>query len=105
MAKITEQKVGEAALRVLDDSAGGTATIQELKDRIPHHVALSAEDLEPSKTRAGEAMWEQQVRNLVSHRTTEGNIIAEGLADYKPGKLTITNSGRLHVKHGAGKAV
>jgi len=56
-------------------------------------------------TRSGESMWEQQVRNLVSHRTTEGNIIAEGLADYRPGRLTITKAGELHVQHNAGKAI
>jgi hypothetical protein len=44
-------------------------------------------------------MWEQQVRNLVSHRTTDGNIIAEGLADYRRGRLTIPDAGRLHVQH------
>jgi hypothetical protein len=99
MARITEAQIGEAVLEVLDASPNGTATIRSLKERIPHHVNLSAEDLAPSPTRNGEAVWEQQVRNLVSHRTAEGNIIAEGLADYRPGRLTITNAGRLHVQH------
>lgn len=44
-------------------------------------------------------MWEQQVRNLVSHRTTEGNIVAEGYATYAPDTLTITDAGRTHVKN------
>ena len=61
MAKISEHAIGEAALQVLATCPGGTATIQELKDRIPNFVKLSAEDLKTSKTRAGEAMWEQQV--------------------------------------------
>ena len=99
MVKITEHSIGEAALKVLAECIGGTATIQELKDRIPNVVNLSEEDIKPSKTRTGEAMWEQQVRNLVSHRNTEGNIVAEGLAEYQPGRLTITNAGRLHLQH------
>jgi hypothetical protein len=81
MAKISEHAIGEAALEVLASYPGGTATVRTLKERIPNHVNLSAEDFLPSQTRNGEAMWEQQVRNLVSHRATEGNIIAEGLAD------------------------
>ena len=99
MVKISEQKIGEAALKVLAESEGGTATIAHLKERIPNHVNLSEEDLAPSQTRNGEALWEQQVRNLVSHRGAEGNIVAEGLATYDPGRLTITDAGRLHVKH------
>lgn len=99
MPRVNEHQIGEAALEVLATSPGGTATIGALKERIPNHVNLSAEDLAPSQTRSGEAMWEQQVRNLVSHRTTEGNIIAEGLADYRRGRLIITEAGRLHVQH------
>jgi hypothetical protein len=95
MAKVTEQEIGEAALEVLYATPKGTATIREIKERIPHHVNLSAEDLKPSQTRNGEAMWEQQVRNLVSHRKVEGNIIAEGLAEYSPGRLAITDAGKL----------
>jgi hypothetical protein len=99
MTKISEQAIGEAALEALASCPGGTATIGRLKELIPRYVKLSAEDQAPSVTRPGEQMWEQQVRNLVSHRTTEGNIIAEGLADYRPGRLTITDAGRLHVSH------
>jgi hypothetical protein len=101
MVKINEHAIGEAALQALATCQGGMATIGRLKELIPQHVNLSAEDLEPSQTRPGEAMWELQVRNLVSHRDTEGNIIAEGLADYAPGRLTITDAGRLHVQHKA----
>jgi hypothetical protein len=97
MPKISEHAIGEAALEVLALSPGGTATIRELKERIPNHVNLSQEDLKSSQTRNGEQMWEQQVRNLVSHRATEGNIIAEGLATHSPGRLTITQAGQTHV--------
>lgn len=63
---------------------------------------LSDEDRKQSPTRQNEEVWEQQVRNLVSHRTTEGNIICEGLAEYQPDRLTITEAGRLHVEHKKG---
>ena len=42
-------------------------------------------------------MWEQQVRNIVSHRRTAGNIIAEGYATRFPRRLTITEAGRKKV--------
>ena len=99
MTKITENEIGEAVLQILATCDGGKATIQFLKDRIPNHVNLSAEDQKQSPTRPNEQMWEQQVRNLVSHRNAEGNIIAEGLATHNDGSLTITDAGRLHVQH------
>lgn len=99
MAKITEAEIGEAVLRILADSPGGSANMATLKKRIPDFVVLSEEDRKPSDTRNGEEMWEQQVRNLVSHRKVEGNIIAEGLATYEPDRLTITDAGRLYVKN------
>lgn len=99
MPKITEQQIGEAVLKILATSEGGTATIAGLKESIPSHINLSEEDRKQSDTRPAEEMWEQQVRNLISHRTTEGNIVAEGLATYTPGSLTITEAGRQHVAH------
>ena len=99
MPRVNEHQIGEAALQVLDACPDGTATIGTLKERIPNYVNLSAEDLAPSQTRNGEAIWEQQVRNLVSHRNAEGNIIAEGLVEYRRGRLTITEAGRIHVRH------
>lgn len=101
MPKISEQAIGEAALQALANSPGGSATIRRLKELIPQFVNLSDLDQLPSTTRRGEQMWEQQVRNLVSHRTTEGNIIAEGFADYSPGRLKITPAGLAHVQHKA----
>jgi hypothetical protein len=62
-------------------------------------LKLSTGDQEQSVTRPNEEMWEQQVRNLVSHRGTEGNIIAEGLATYTRGSIIITEAGLLHLKH------
>jgi hypothetical protein len=98
MSKITEQEIGQAVLRILADGPGGSATIEQLKKTLPHYVQLSEEDRKPSETRNGEEVWEQQLRNLVSHRTTEGNIICEGYAAYEPGSLTITEAGRNYLR-------
>lgn len=52
--------------------------IAELVAEIPHRITLSAEDLAPSPTRPGEAIWEQQVRNITSHKASPGNFIHDG---------------------------
>jgi hypothetical protein len=99
MAKTSEQAIGEAVLKILSSCPGGTATIRKIKELIPTHINLSSEDCIVSPTRKGEQLWEQQVRNIVSHRKSEGNIICEGLVEYKPGRLTLTDAGFFHVKN------
>ena len=75
----------------------GEATILQLKKRLPSVVNLSQADKKESITRAGEELWEQLVRNIVSHKAAEGNIIAEGLVNRPSrGKLRLTEKGRLH---------
>lgn len=98
--RITEHEVGLAALRIAASKAGGVATLHSLKRELRDYLTLSAEDQAQSETRPNEEMWEQQVRNLVSHRKTQGNIIAEGLADHIPRVgIRLTEAGRLHLKN------
>lgn len=78
MSRVTEDEVAKAAVAVLKASATGRATIQELVREIPNHLALSEEDLKQSETRPNEAIWEQQVRNITSHKGSPGNAIYEG---------------------------
>jgi hypothetical protein len=46
-------------------------------------------DLAPSLTRTGEAIWEQQVRNITSHKKSPGNAIYEGRLVAVPGGLAL----------------
>lgn len=97
MPRITEAHVGKAVLEILVEEPTGSATIARLKKELPKHLTLSDADRADSPTRNGEEVWEQQVRNLVSHRKTPGNIVAEGYAVYTPRRLTITDAGRKKV--------
>jgi hypothetical protein len=102
MAKMRtgEAEIAEAVLRILADSHNGETTIGHLKKRVPDYVALTDGDREMSETRLNEEIWEQIVRNIVSHKKTEGNIIAEGLArSVSRGRLRITDAGLIHVKN------
>ena len=97
MARVTEAEIGEAVLAICANTATGECSIADLKNEIPDHVDLSVEDRAQSTTRPNEEMWEQQVRNLISHRATAGNIICEGLADYTGNAIRITDAGRRHL--------
>jgi hypothetical protein len=78
MSRVTEEEVAAAVEEALIASANRRATIRELIEEIPRYLALSGEDLAPSTTRNGEAIWEQQVRNITSHKASPGNAIYEG---------------------------
>jgi restriction endonuclease Mrr len=97
-ARTGEAEIAEAVLRILDGMPNGEATIAQLKKRIPTEISLTPGDRQQSVTRRNEELWEQLVRNIVSHKNSEGNIVAEGLANTPSrGKLRITAAGRLHV--------
>lgn len=89
MSRVTEEEVAAAAEEALIASAHGRLTIKELIQEIPAYLKLSAEDLAPSPTRPGEALWEQQVRNITSHKASPGNAIHDGRLVAIPGGLAI----------------
>lgn len=94
----TEQEIGLAVLKYLFNLPGGDATIASIKKHLRANFRFTDADREQSETRPNEEMWEQQVRNLVSHRTAEGNIINDGLIAYSPNHLAITEAGESYAK-------
>lgn len=95
----TEVDISEAVLKILAGRANGEATIGHLKKQIPDFIKLTPGDKEQSVTRPNEELWEQLVRNIVSHKASEGNYIAEGyLTAPSRGRLRITDAGRKRVK-------
>lgn len=89
MSRITESEIAEVIVEYLTEKTSGRANIQELVREIPDRVSLSAEDLAPSPTRNNEAIWEQQVRNITSHKKSPGNAIYEGRLISIPGGLAL----------------
>lgn len=73
---------------------GGTATISQIRRALPKHAALTPHDRRVSKTRPGEELWEQQVRNIVCHRDSEGNFVKEGRIRWSPGRLSLPSYGQ-----------
>lgn len=92
---VTETDIAVVALRIMDANPSGTASLATIKHEIPNFLNLSKRDRLQSRTRRNEEIWEQRVRNLISHRAVEGNIFAEGYAVYAEGKpFQITDAGR-----------
>lgn len=102
MARITEAAVGNAVLHILASRPNGRATVRVLKDKIPSYLTLSAEDQIGFDTRTNEEIWEQQVRNLKSHKNTDGNIFHSGfVVSVGRGVWQITDLGRHRIAKAA----
>jgi hypothetical protein len=85
-----ETRFASAVERYLFD-AGGEATIGQIRRNIPFYIKLTALDRRPSRTRPGEEMWEQLVRNIVCHRRSQGNAVNAGRLEYRPRRLVLPN--------------
>jgi hypothetical protein len=66
--RVTEAEVGLAVLQILDKQPSGEATVAFIKGELPKLIKLSSADQQGSITRTNEELWEQQVRNLRSHK-------------------------------------
>ena len=86
--RIDETKIATAVEAYLFD-AGGTATIAQIRRALPLFADLTSSDRCHSRTRPGEEIWEQQVRNIVCHRDVDGNPVNSGRIIWTPGKLSL----------------
>lgn len=100
--RTTETEIAEAVLEYLVNVPSGEATIAEIKRHLSRNYRFTEADKEQSPTRNNEVMWEQQVRNIVSHRKSEGNYINDGLLEHRPRRLAITDAGRNLTKRKRG---
>jgi hypothetical protein len=85
MSSITEAEIATVTCEILIEKPAKAATIAELVREIPKRVRLSPSDLIPSPTRKGEAIWEQRVRNIRSHKDSRANAIYRGKLIAIPG--------------------
>ena len=91
MSRISETEIADIVETILLERPTGEATVAELVDEIPNRVVLSADDLAPSPTRPNEPVWQQQVRNITSHKASLGNAIHDGRLLSVPGGLRLAN--------------
>ncbi|MCX8282447.1 hypothetical protein OSJ77_19845 [Phyllobacterium sp. 0TCS1.6C] len=95
--RTTEAELSACVLQILSERDDGSASFGQLIDEIPNRLPLTPEDFVQSGTRPHEAVWEQRVRNIKSHKENEGNAIADGYLEEIPAGLRITEAGRRQV--------
>ncbi len=91
MARTPEDDFAEAVVAYLKTIPGKSDNIRNIIAALPGaFIQLTPEDEQESDTRPGESLWEQSVRNIVSHKNSPGNAIYDGqLAHKKPAILYI----------------
>ena len=92
--RTTESEFAEAVCNYLAKTPKGWASLADINRHLTYKFPLTEADKEPSGSRDNERMWEQQVRNIISHRNSDGNAIHDGYLIYEPGTLEITDKGR-----------
>lgn len=77
--RITEAEMATAVKAILSHRKDKSATFAELREIVPERVHLSRADRAKSPSRPGEEVWEQILRNLVSHKHEGFVSIAGGI--------------------------
>jgi hypothetical protein len=91
------------ALRILAARPNGTMSTTGLIEGLIVAMRPEGEDADILEGRQ-DTRFSQIVRNIVSHKKTPGNLIAEGLVEHlgRRGGLKITEAGRLFLAHRGG---
>jgi hypothetical protein len=98
--RVSEADLLIPTLRKLASQPNGRMTTSRLILELETLFNPSGEDAEILEGRH-DTHFSQIVRNMVSHKTAAGNIIAEGFAIHLGPRrgLEITDAGRLHLQH------
>ena len=95
--RTTENEIAEAVLTILATRKSGKGLFEDLFRVLPKIIDFTSLDLEKSTSRPAEFIWQQRLRNITSHKMSEGNYIYEGFLQEIAGGLLITEAGRSRV--------
>ena len=99
MNRTSEHDISIAVLGIADSRPDGVVTFKRAYSEIPTLINLSAGDLAVSDKRPNEAMWQQLVRNIKSHHTSEENFINLGyLVSVPHVGYRITDAGKAYLQ-------
>jgi len=82
-----------AVCEYLFETPGNLASVPEIVAHLHGRYDFTEADRERSRSRPNEQVWQQQVRNIIGHRTSAGNFVREGYLQHQPGYLALTPAG------------
>lgn len=96
--RLREKEARLLALKIAAECKNYEASTTYIKNRIPEIVPLTSKDLEQSKSRPREKLWQQIVGNVISHSSSSASIFSKGYAVRTSDGIKITNSGVDYLK-------
>lgn len=96
--RLREPEARVLVLKIISTFSGHQASTGKIKDRVPDFYDLSNDDLAPSLTRKGEAIWRQIIGNVKVHHKGSKSIFTQGLAEIIPGGIKLTDKGYDYLK-------
>ncbi|WP_338466294.1 hypothetical protein RXV95_12065 [Novosphingobium sp. ZN18A2] len=96
--RLRESEARLLALKIAAECKNFEATTTYIKNRIPEIVPLTEKDLEQSKSRPREKLWQQIVGNVISHSGTSKSIFARGFATRTNEGIRVTKAGINYLK-------
>ena len=101
--RVSEEDLTLPALRIMAARPNGSISTTDLIEELIVAMKPSGEDADILEGRQ-DTRFSQIVRNIVSHKKSPGNMIAEGLVEHVGRRvgLKITEAGRLFLAHRGG---
>ncbi len=96
--RLREVEARILALKIAATYPNYTATTEQIKKRVPEFIELSKKDLEKSKSRSREQLWQQIVGNVISHKGSSKGLFVRGLATRTKNGLSLTEKGLTYLK-------
>lgn len=97
-SRLSEKEARELVLKAAARNPDRTVSMQQIRDGVATMYPLSRADLVRSTTRPAEQLWQQILRNVVSHRSGAKSIFAKDLAEKVGNGIKITKAGLSHLK-------
>jgi hypothetical protein len=91
--RLREEEARILCLKIAYSSPNHTASTELIKRRVADFYEFSEKDLEESKTRRNEALWQQIIGNVISHRDASTGPFETGYAIRTSDGLRLTAAG------------
>jgi hypothetical protein len=96
--RLQEPEARMLALKIAAKSKDHYATMHDIRRELPKLYPLSNSDKRQSPTRRNEQLWQQIVRNVVSHEGSATSIFSRGLAVREGAGIRATPAGLNYLK-------
>ena len=91
--RLREPEARIIALKIAASYPKGQASMAQIKEKFSQFYQLTDVDKRQSPTRRAEKIWQQIVRNIVSHAESSSSIFSRGLASIDNGIITVSDRG------------